>query len=188
MKIIAGKWRGRPLEAPPGLATRPTASRAREALFSVLASRLPTFEGCRVLDLFAGSGALGLEALSRGAAHATFVEQFAPPRAVLGRNLAALGAEAQAIVIAGAVEKLGLPLAPFELVFADPPYHMGLAGAALALLARPGWLAPAAWVMVETAHDEVLPGGVPEADRSHGKARLRLFRAESLATARGFDG
>lgn len=175
MRVVAGKWRGRLLEAPPGLATRPTAARAREALFSMLAARLPTFDGLRVLDLFAGSGALGLEALSRGAAHATFVEQFAAPRATLARNIAALGARADTRVIAAAVEKLGPAPALFDLVFADPPYHMGLAAAALGILAQ-GWLAPGAWIAVETAEDEVLTGA-PEADRQHGKARLRLFRA-----------
>lgn len=174
MRIVAGKWRGRLLEAPPGLATRPTAARAREALFSMLVARLPTLEGLRVLDLFAGSGALGLEALSRGAAHATFVEQFPAPRAALARNIAALGAEAKTTVIACAVEKLGPAPARYDLVFADPPYHMGLAAAALGLLAL-DWLAPGAWIAVETAADEALPGPF-EADRQHGKARLRLFR------------
>ena len=175
MRIIAGRWRGRPLEVPPGLATRPTASRAREALFSMLASRLPTFEGLRVLDLFAGSGALGLEALSRGAAHARFVEAFPAPVGVLRRNIATLDAEAMTEVIRAPVEKLGPAPAPHDLIFADPPYHMGLAAAALGILAQ-GWLMPGAWVAVETAHDEGLPGPPPQADRAHGKARLRLFR------------
>ncbi len=182
MRIVAGKWRGRLLEAPPGLATRPTAARAREALFSMLAARLPTFEGLRVLDLFAGSGALGLEALSRGAAHATFVEQFPAPRAALARNIAALAAQDTTTIIVAAVEKLGSTLAPYDLVFADPPYHMGLAAAALGILAQ-GWLSPGAWIAVETAEDDALPGAA-EADRQHGKARLRLFRATNIYTLR----
>ena len=129
-----------------------------------------------MLDLFAGSGALGLEALSRGGCHATFVEQFPAPRATLARNIAALGVQTDTAIIASAVEKLGAPPAIFDLVFADPPYHMGLAATALGVIARPGWLAPGAWVAVETAHDEDLPGPPPEVDRMHGKARLRLFR------------
>ena len=176
MKIIAGRWRGRALEAPPGLATRPTAARAREALFSMLASRLGTFEGLRVLDLFAGSGALGLEALSRGAAHARFVEQFPAPLAVLRRNIDALEAAGVTEIVRAPVEKLGPAPAPHDLAFVDPPYHMGLAAAALGVLVRPGWLAPGAWIAVETAHDDALPGE-PEVDRTHGKARLRLLRA-----------
>ena len=97
MRIIAGKWRGRPIDGPPGLATRPTADRVREALFSMLASRLGTFEDLRVADLFAGSGALGLEALSRGASHATFVEKDSAAAAVIRRNAAKLGAEVRVL-------------------------------------------------------------------------------------------
>ncbi len=176
MKIIAGRWRGRALEAPPGLATRPTAARAREALFSMLASRLGSFEGLRVLDLFAGSGALGLEALSRGAACARFVDQFPAPLAVLARNIAALGAEGECEVIRAAVEKLGPAPGVHDLVFADPPYHMALAPAAFAVLTRYGWLAPGAWMAIETAHDDALPGWTPDTVRDHGKARLTLLR------------
>lgn len=176
MRIIAGRWRGRTIEAPPGLGTRPTAARAREALFSMLAARLGSFEGLRVLDLFAGSGALGLEALSRGAAHARFVEQFAGPVGVLRANIAALGAESETEVVRAAVEKLGPAPGPHDLVFADPPYHMGLVPAALAVMVGHGWLAPGAWIAVETAHDDPLPGWTAEAVRDHGKARLTLLR------------
>src|SRR3954463_12948610 len=102
MRIIAGRWRGRPLLAPTGQATRPTADRAREALFSMLASRLGSFEGLRVADLFAGSGALGLEALSRGAAHCTFVETDRAALDAIRRNIAALGASGE--VLAGGAE------------------------------------------------------------------------------------
>lgn len=177
MKIVAGRWRGRLLEAPPGLGTRPTAARAREALFSMLAARIGSFEGLRVLDLFAGSGALGLEALSRGAAHVRFVEQFAGPIAAIERNVAALGAGAQCSVVRARVETLGAAPAQHDLVFADPPYHMGLAAAALGVLHAGGWLAAGAWIAVETAHDDELPGWTPEVARDHGKARLRLLRA-----------
>src|SRR5437764_5683819 len=99
MRIIAGKWRGRPIEAPPGVATRPTADRVRETLFSMLASRLGSLEGLRIADLFAGSGALGLEALSRGAASGTFVENDAKAAAILRRNIDKLGASAQLLTV-----------------------------------------------------------------------------------------
>src|SRR4051794_41764340 len=92
MRVIAGEWRGRPLKAPPGAATRPTSDRVREALFSILAGRVP---GARVLDLFAGSGALGIEALSRGAESATFVDDATPAIAAVKANLTALGARAE---------------------------------------------------------------------------------------------
>src|SRR3954453_11790245 len=97
MRIIAGEWRGRPLEAPPGRDTRPTADRVRETLFSMLASRLGSFEDLSVADLFAGSGALGLEALSRGAAHATFVESDAQAAGVIRRNAEKFGASVQVL-------------------------------------------------------------------------------------------
>lgn len=174
-RIIAGEWRGRTLEVPPGDATRPTAARAREALFSMLASRLGGFEGLRVLDLFAGSGALGLEALSRGAVHARFVEAYPAPRRALQRNIATLGAEARCEVLALRVETLASAPAPHDLVFVDPPYHMGLAAAAIGRLAG-GWLASGAIVAVETAHDDVLSGaGAAMVDRAVGRSRLRLF-------------
>src|SRR6476469_3731222 len=97
MRIIAGKWRGRPLVAPPSLTTRPTADRTRETLFSMLLSRLGSFEELRVADLFAGSGALGLEALSRGAGHLTLVETDASARAAIKGNADKLGAEVELI-------------------------------------------------------------------------------------------
>ena len=125
MRIIAGEWRGRRLEAPPGMATRPTADRVRETLFSMLASRLGSFEGLRVADLFAGSGALGLEALSRGAAHATLRRESTPqPPRRSRRNAAKLGALDRVQILGGSA--LALPQAdPFDLIFADPPYAPG---------------------------------------------------------------
>ncbi len=123
MRVIAGRLRARRLVAPPGLATRPTTDRVREALFSALAS----VEGARVLDLYAGTGALGIESLSRGAASVVFVESARPAVTALRTNLASLGLEAQARVIvepvARAASKLAAtPSAQFTLVFADPPY------------------------------------------------------------------
>ena len=124
MRIIAGEWRGRQIEAPPGNATRPTGDRVRETLFSMLASRLGSFEDLRVADLFAGSGALGFEALSRGAASATFVESDAGAAAAIRRNAERLGASERARIIAGSA--LTLPRSePFDLIFADPPYAIG---------------------------------------------------------------
>src|SRR4051794_34408213 len=143
MRIIAGKWRGRVIEAPPGPATRPTADRVRETLFSMLTSRLGSFEDLRVADLFAGSGALGLEALSRGAAHATFVENDPKATAVIRRNADKLGASVQ--MIGGSA--LALPKAePFDLIFADPPYAPGSGSAVVAAVVKANWLAPGGWL------------------------------------------
>src|SRR3954467_10782232 len=128
MRIIAGRWRGRPLLSPPGHATRPTADRVREALFSMLASRLGTFEGLQVADLFAGSGALGLEALSRGAAHCVFVEKDRRAVEAIRANLAALGASGE--VLARDADHAALP-GPFDLAFLDPPYGSGLVTAVM---------------------------------------------------------
>ena len=124
MRIIAGEWRGRPLVAPKGDATRPTADRTREALFSMLASRLGSFEGLAVADLFAGSGALGLEALSRGAASCLFVEQDRAALDALRANIAALRTSA-AEVRAGSVMALGPTPQPLDLIMMDPPYGTG---------------------------------------------------------------
>src|SRR5690348_3512202 len=123
MRIIAGAWRGRVIEPPPGRGTRPTADRVRETLFSMLASRLGSFEKLRVADLYAGSGALGLEALSRGAAEVVFVESGPRVLPVLRKNLAAVGLPG-ARVISGPVSGVvaGPPPARFDLVLADPPY------------------------------------------------------------------
>ncbi len=178
MRIIAGTWRGRAIEAPPGEATRPTADRVRETLFSMLASRLGSFEDLRVADLFAGSGALGLEALSRGAASATFVEKDAKAMAVIRRNAEKLGANVQ--VFGGSA--LALPRAdPFDLVLADPPYAPGSGSAAVASILDSGWLAPGGWMSVETARtDSVDPAGLElAATRDVGRARITLLRSRS---------
>jgi 16S rRNA (guanine966-N2)-methyltransferase len=175
MRIIAGKWRGRPIDAPPGLATRPTADRVRETLFSMLASRLGSFEDLRVADLFAGSGALGLEALSRGARSATFVENDPAAAVTIRRNGERLGASVH--LLAGSA--LALPRSdPFDVVFADPPYAAGSGSAAVAAVTHAGWLAPGGWMSVETSRgDELEPGELAvEATRDVGRARLTLLR------------
>lgn len=179
MRIIAGQWRGRPLIAPPGEATRPTSERAREALFSMLASRLGDFEGLRVADLFAGTGALGLEALSRGAAHVTFVERDRAAVAALTANIARLGAGPATTLVTSPVEALGRAAVPFDVLLLDPPYGEGLALPALARLAANGWIGGGALVSVETEAklDLAPPGLTLDTVRTHGKARLHLFRS-----------
>jgi len=128
MRIIAGQFRGRRLRPPPGRRVRPTTDRVREAWFSIVGEAVV---GARVLDLFAGSGALGLEALSRGAAHVTFVELAAPSLAALRANVAELGVEAQAAIRRGDALRFvaGLERAVYDLAFADPPYGTGQAEA-----------------------------------------------------------
>lgn len=176
MRIISGHWRGRALIAPPGDATRPTADRVREALFSMLTSRLGSFEGLRVFDGFAGTGALGIEALSRGAAHGTFVERDGEAIKALRRNVE--GMQLNATIIAAPMESLGLAPAPCDLIMLDPPYASGLAGPALARLAANGWIAPHALISVETGRKEVLETAHEVlAVRDHGKALLHLLRA-----------
>lgn len=175
MRIVAGKWRGRVIEAPPGQATRPTADRVRETLFSMLASRLGSFEDLRVADLFAGSGALGFEAISRGAASATFVESDAKAAAVIRRNAEKLGATAQVL----GSSALALPRSqPFDLIFADPPYAAGAGTAVLQAVETAGWLASGGWISIETSRaDEVDPGTfVLDTTRVVGRARLTLLR------------
>ena len=177
MRIIAGEWRGRVIEAPPGQATRPTADRVRETLFSMLASRLGSFEDLPVADLFAGSGALGLEALSRGAASATFVEKDAAAVAAIRRNAEKLGAGDRVRVIASSA--LALPRSePFDLIFADPPYGAGSGSAAVHAILDAGWLAPGGWLSVETNRGDVVdPAGLAvDASRDAGRARLTLLR------------
>jgi 16S rRNA (guanine966-N2)-methyltransferase len=177
VRIIAGEWRGRRLRSPPGLETRPTADRVRETLFSMLASRLGSFEGLRVADLFAGSGALGLEALSRGAAFACFVENDPKAAGAIRTNAADLGALDRMQVLGGSA--LVLPKSePFDLVLADPPYAPGSGTAAAAAVTDADWLLRGGWMAVETARDDnVDPGDwTIDAERNVGRARLTLLR------------
>ncbi len=176
MRIIAGQWRGRPLVAPPGDATRPTADRTREALFSMLLSRLGSLEGLKVGDFFAGSGALGLEALSRGAASCLFVEQDRAAIAALRANATRLGVERND-VRQTSVLALGPAPAPLDLVFMDPPYGTGAGEVALDKLTRLGWFGPGSWISLETAKaEEPAPAGFAIAvSRVVGKARITLL-------------
>jgi 16S rRNA (guanine966-N2)-methyltransferase len=177
MRIIAGEWRGRPLIAPPGQSTRPTADRVRETLFSMLVSRLGSFEDLRVADLFAGSGALGFEALSRGAGFTTFVESDPKAAAAIRASAEKLGATDRVQLLGGSA--LSLPKSdPFDLVFADPPYEPGSGSAAVEAVTHAGWLAPGGWLSIESARgDRVEPGDlILEAERDVGRARLTLLR------------
>jgi 16S rRNA (guanine966-N2)-methyltransferase len=178
VRIIAGQWRGRPLQAPKGDATRPTADRTRETLFSMLVSRIGSFEGLAVADLFAGSGALGLEALSRGAESCTFVEQDPAAIRALRANIANLRAQAQCDVRAASVMALGPAKQPLDLILLDPPYGTGAGSVALDKLARLGWIGPATWISLETAFNEEprIKGLDVAADRKVGKARITLMR------------
>lgn len=178
MRIIAGEWRRRQLRAPAGEATRPSADRTRETLFAMLASRIGTFEGLAVADLFAGSGALGLEALSRGAESCLFVEQDGSALAALRGNIATLEAGSRCVVQAGSVMALGPAKRACDLLLLDPPYGTNAGAVALDRLLRLGWIGPASWVALETARKEPVEvrGLELESERPVGSARLSLFR------------
>lgn len=183
MRIIAGRHRGRRLLASPGPATRPTADRVRQALFDMLwhapwAGRAAV-EGARVLDAFAGTGAFGLEALSRGAAHATFLETDRAALSALRANVAACREAERCAVLAADAARPPRAAAPCALVFLDPPYGKGLVEASLRALSAAGWIAPGAVVCAETEASPAVappPGFALLAERSHGPARLLVLR------------
>jgi len=177
VRIIAGEWRGRSIESPSSLTTRPTADRVRETLFSMLVSRIGSFEDLRVADLFAGSGALGLEALSRGAASVTFVEIDASAGAAIRRNAAKLGASERVRIVAASA--LQLPRSePFDLIFADPPYAEGSGNAVARSVLSAGWLASGGWLSIETSRDDPVDpaGSTLVVTREVGRARITLLR------------
>ena len=182
VRIIAGQWRGRRLEFPdlPGL--RPTPDRVRETLFNWLAPVLP---GARCLDLFAGSGALGIEALSRGAAEVVFVERQPVAVRALRENLARLKAETARVELADALAWLLQPGTPFKIVLLDPPFGQGLLGPACAALEQNGWLADTAWIYLEAEMElEPAPWPVhwtPHREKIAGAVRYRLVRREMPA-------
>ena len=170
MRIVGGRLRGRTLNAPKSQAIRPTADRLRESLFNILAHAYgDPLEGARVLDLFAGTGALGFEALSRGAAFVLFVDDGAEARALLRGNVEALGAGGATKVYRRDATKLGpaSPMEPFSLALLDPPYGKGLAERALTSARDGGWLAPGALIVVEEAADTAFkaPEGFEELER-----------------------
>lgn len=178
MRIISGEWRGRKLVAPKGEATRPTADRTRETLFSMLTSRLGSFEGLEVADLFAGSGALGLEALSRGAVNCLFVEQEREALDAIKNNIASFDARARSRVEAMSVMQLRARTEPLDLILLDPPYFTGAGEVALDRLLRLGWIGEATWMALETSikEDPEVAGLEIETTRKVGKANLTLLR------------
>jgi 16S rRNA (guanine966-N2)-methyltransferase len=183
VRIVGGAWRGRRLVAPAGTATRPSADRVRQALFDLLLHApwggRGVIEGAQVLDAFAGTGGFGLEALSRGAAHASFMDINAGALAALRANVAALGAADRAAVIAADV--LHCPEgAACGLVFLDPPYGCDLVRHAVPALARAGWIGPGSLLVAELGRADALPDcfGPLLASRVHGAARLAIWRTE----------
>jgi 16S rRNA (guanine966-N2)-methyltransferase len=170
VRVVGGRLGGRTLAAPKSQTIRPTADRLREALFNILVHGYGApVSGARVLDLFAGTGALGIEALSRGAAFALFVDDGAEARALLRDNVTALGLGGTARIFRRDATKLGPvhPLEPFSLAFLDPPYGQGLAAKALASARAGGWFTPDALVVVEEATKAsfTVPEGFTEAER-----------------------
>jgi len=170
MRVVGGRLRGRALAAPKSKAVRPTADRLRESLFNILVHAFgDPVNGARVLDLFAGTGALGIEALSRGAAFALFIDEGAEARALLRENVAALGLGGTSRIFRRDATKLGPahPVAAFSLAFLDPPYGQGLAAAALASARAGRWFTPNALVIVEEAAKAqfAAPEGFNEIDR-----------------------
>lgn len=180
MRIITGQWRGRKLKSPTGMTTRPTAQRTKETLFAMLISRIGDFEELRVLDLFAGSGALGLEALSRGAAHCTFVDEDRRAIDCIKANSAHVGAEAVSQYWHKNVLQLGEARQGYDIIFMDPPYGTGAANVALDKLGRQGWFAPSSWIAIETDKGENIDvkGFTVETSRKSGRALIHLVRPE----------
>lgn len=183
MRIVAGAFRGRPLATPADMAIRPTSDRVREAIFNIIAHGIDgvTIDGARVLDLFAGTGALGIEALSRGAEFCLFVEDGAQARGLIRQNVEAFGLTGVTKIFRRDATDLG-PAAnqgAHGLAFLDPPYGKGLAERALVSAARGGWLAPGALCVVEEAKDAVLdwPDGFSLLDqRSWGDTSVSFLR------------
>ena len=181
LRILAGSHRGRVLTTPERRdALRPTSARRREAVFDILTARLGDLTDVRLADLFAGTGAVGLEALSRGAARVVFVENDPAATRLIRRNLDTLGLGGRARVLQNDASRLGVTAEPVDAVFLDPPYGRGLAERALTKLRDGGWLAPDAVVLVELGRDDALtpPAGYTLArDHPHGAGRLLRLEA-----------
>ena len=185
MRIVAGRLKGRTLATPGDAALRPTSDKVRQAVFNIL-EHAPfaadfALDGVRVIDLFAGTGALGLEALSRGARFCLFVEEAADSRAIIRENVEALGLTGASKIWRRDAAKLGPldTLAPFDLAFLDPPYRKNLIAPTLEGLLSGGWLTPNALVMAEAAEDETIPAVAGYEfldDRSYGDTRVAFLR------------
>ncbi len=190
MRIVAGRHRGRRLKTLPGADIRPTADRVREALFNVLghgrwARAGGGVAGARVVDLFAGSGALGFEALSRGAGHVTFVDQGAAACRLIEQNAETLGEGDRVMILKRDATRLGTAPVRHDLAFLDPPYRSGLAAPALEALAAAGWLAAGALAVVELAKREELspPEGFELLDqRSYAATRVLFLDYSGVKT------
>jgi len=181
LRIIAGAWRGRSIEVPAGNDIRPTSDRVREALFNRLAHAFADFRipGARVVDIFAGTGALGLEALSRGAGQALFLDRNPDTVALIKRNIAKLGAEDRATVMNADGAHLPRAASPCDLAFLDPPYNEGLIEPALQGLALQGWLKPGALITAETDASEIVnaPENFVLIDRrEYGRVAVSMLR------------
>lgn len=182
MRIVGGEFRGRTLAAPKSNAIRPTIDRTRESLFNIIGHVYPeAIEGARVIDLFAGTGAVGLEALSRGCRSALFVENSIEGRGLLWENIEQFGLHGRARILRRDATKLGGvgTMEPFHFLFADPPYGQGLGEAALLAAHQGGWLLPGALVVIEERADVTLsvdPVFAPLEQRLFGDTRINFFR------------
>lgn len=183
MRVVGGTFGGRALATPRSNAIRPTTDRTREAVFNVLAHRFDGApEGARVLDLFAGTGALGIEAVSRGAAHCLFIEESAEGRGLIRDNVEAFGLQGRTKIFRRDATRLGDAgtIQPFDLVFADPPYGKGLGERALKAAREGGWLKPRALLVVEEAAAVAFdagPGFRLEDERNYGDTIVRFLRS-----------
>jgi 16S rRNA (guanine966-N2)-methyltransferase len=187
VRIVGGEFRGRGLAAPKTQSIRPTTDRSRESLFNILSHAYPeVLDGTRVLDLFAGTGAVGIEALSRGARSALFVESGVEGRGIIQKNIEALGLQGRARLFRRDATKLGASgtMGPFDLVFADPPYGKGLGEKALASAANGGWISAGALIVLEeeaAADPDPGPGFQLLDSRAFGDTVMRFFRYDATA-------
>lgn len=186
MRIVGGEFRGRSLAVPKSNDIRPTADRTRESLFNILSHAYPEcVDGARILDLFAGTGAVGLEAVSRGCRHALFVENSVEGRGLLWENIDALGLHGRTRILRRDATDLGSVgnLEPFNMLFADPPYGKGLGEKAMAAAAKGGWLVPGAIAVLEERSDvavSVDPSYLFLEDRIFGDTKVHFFRYQPV--------
>ncbi|WP_414463895.1 16S rRNA (guanine(966)-N(2))-methyltransferase RsmD [Hyphomicrobium sp. DY-1] len=188
MRVVAGRFRGRALQAPDDMSIRPTSDRVRESVFNILTHGIEGFSlnGARVIDLFAGTGALGIEAVSRGAAYCLFVEEAPDARALIRKNVEAMGLTGETRIFRRDATHLGPAgnMEPYELAFLDPPYDKGLGEKALAGLAEGKWLTPGAICMLEerAGTDVVIPAAFELLDtRTYGDTDVRFLKFAAAA-------